>query len=1368
MFYKGLQLVIINNIAEVISNLNVSTAYYFGQICKSNLKFVLLVLSCFWSLELSSQSYTVSVDEYGFEDGLIYYQINDVYEDNDGILWIGTSKGLVRYDGEEFKVWNDEDETGLIFSIKRIIQDDEGILWLWNSELHEFVFFNPISEEIQSVTSKFGNNFPIFSNANSDTGGISFSTSQLFKSRKDEIYFSTDGLDFFYKYNSKDGFSKIVIPNTDFIKINGIVNDTVFLSTESRGNCKYFENEIFDYNISDQRRHKKLLLIRPNKKTQTIFSRKQLLEKVTELFVDYEHSSMSSFSYDVSNELFYHFDRKRWICINSNQDTIFTILPEGLKDPNLFINENSEIDDRGNIWVYGHFGLVRIKVEENKFRKILYEKNGGNIALRGLTTNEKYLYVCGENTETLYKFDRKTLELIDEIKFDSYPRAAAVLGSDNLIIGKENVNVINNNFESETSWKFHPKDNYWWGDNYGIWSFYVDENETIWAGKGVYLAKKEKNDSVFNVYEPALKYNKKSNKNYCILSIIPEGNDSLWVCSENGLMLIDSKRNKVLSYFHEDHHEFLPASKFYHIHKDKNGIYWVGTNKGLIKWDGTSNESSFKIYTVKDNFSNDVIYAVYGDDDGQLWLASDNGIMRFDKESEVVHTYLEKNGISHYEFNRTSHHQDKDGTIYFGGLNGATVFHPKNFSDKKCLSHKMLISNFEIFDSDKGELINQTADIRINNHIIFKPSDMYFRLSFALPTFDGKNNKMYAWQIDGLHSDWTYQTNNSIELGYLPYGTYKLVIKGRSKESSWSSEQLEIKLSILKPFYREVWFILLCLFGVISGLVTLFKLKTKFLKEKIQEATEQIISDKQVIETQKNELQKLDKLKTQFFTNVSHELRTPLTLMIGPIIRLKRTIKPNSENGKMLDMLYRNATQLKNLVNEILDLSKLEGDKMKLELQPVNLYSFFNNHIKQYVSYGQSKNITFESAIEINKDAIFLFDRKKVEKVLNNLLTNAIKFTNSGGTVFLSVKTRGNLIKIEVRDTGRGIHPDDIDHIFNRFYQSKNQSSYDGGTGIGLSLSKELTHVMGGELSVQSILGQGSTFFLSLPCEKSFTDGFNEGVAMDSVINDEMKPIEPLALTPSKDKVILIVEDNIDLREYQEIILSDYKVVLTENGKDAMDYLEKGRMPDLIISDLMMPVMDGLQLIEKVKASDKFRHLPFIMLTAKTNQQVKIKALRYGIDDYLTKPFDEEEFKVRVANLLYFQKLRLSVKNDDINLKEESKNKNGLSQPDLDWLEKLESYIIKNVSNDLLNVSIISNTMLVSESTLLRQLKKLTGMTPGKYLQEIRLNQAREYLINRSFKSVSLVASKVGFRDATSFSRSFKKRFGKSPSEITL
>ncbi len=531
---------------------------------------------------------------------------------------------------------------------------------------------------------------------------------------------------------------------------------------------------------------------------------------------------------------------------------------------------------------------------------------------------------------------------------------------------------------------------------------------------------------------------------------------------------------------------------------------------------------------------------------------------------------------------------------------------------------------------------------------------------------------------------------------------------------------------------------------------------------------QQLAEQNKVIRQQAEELQQLEALKSRFFANVSHELRTPLALMIGPIKRLRKTAGLQGENREMLTYLERNTLRLRKLVNEILDLSKLEDNKLRLDKAPVQFSAYLKRHLKHFYSLRSDETVQVSSEIDLPETVIML-DQSKFEKIIDNLLSNALKFTPPDGQVVFTAKEEEGAFCFSVRDTGRGIAAQDLPYIFDRFYQSRDESaSLEGGTGIGLAMSNELAKLMGGEIWVESVVGEGSTFYFRLPIEVSDISLHQQNEAVPGLPLGAGEDAGAVIITEQQhtpvttEKHILIVEDNADLRGYYKILLSDYRVSLTENGQEALAFLATGKLPDLIISDLMMPVMDGMELLGRLKSDDRYRHLPVIMLTAKTNLQVKLKALRFGIDDYLNKPFDDEELLVRTRNILTRQADRISFLQDE----PDSIKSPELGVTDLNWLAEAEAFILARLTDKDLSVRLLGRHFSMSESTLLRQVKRLTGLTPNKYLQELRLNQAREIILTDPEVNISTVGYRVGFQDPAAFSRSFRKRFGKTPSKI--
>ena len=816
----------------------------------------------------------------------------------------------------------------------------------------------------------------------------------------------------------------------------------------------------------------------------------------------------------------------------------------------------------------------------------------------------------------------------------------------------------------------------------GMWSFYQDTNGKLWVGAGNKLGFKNKKEDFIRDYQTNENDFGLTQKRGAIQNFIPETDNLLWLCSWTGLYLFDTQREKVLARFASDEkgNRYLPADLFYFLYKDKDGIYWLGTSDGLIRWEfnreqvvennmqssvlAPQSSSVHRLFNRQDGLSNDVIYAIFEDKHNRLWMSSDYGIMSFDKTTFDVKTYLPKDGISHHEFNRISQFQTEDGTIYFGGLNGITAFHPDDFVGDKTNYPQMLISDYEIFDGKAKQLVNRVGELRRTNTIIFHPNDRFFRLKFVLPTFENASKMLYAWKIEGVDENWNYQKENSVQIGILPYGKHLLRVKGQNADGGWSPHELAIQVRVLKPFYLQNWFLFLLAVFTIGGLYWWYKRKThlylrtqKLLETEIEKATAQIQKDKQTIENQAEELRQLDKVKSSFFANVSHELRTPLTLILGSISSVLKSQELSNRNFTLLKKAQQSGKDLLKLVGSILDLSKMESGKMELDEQPHLLFPLVRRIASTFEAHAQRKGIQFAFYYQAEKELQLELDKNKLETILNNLLSNAIKFTPANAKVRVQIEDFGNLIQIAVLDTGRGIHPNDLPHIFNRFYQSNQPNApTEGGTGIGLALSQEFVKLMKGKIWAKSQLGKGSQFFVQIPRKEilGITQPIIDTTSIGKPITDD---ITQQAANDSKSNrsTILVVEDNHSLREYIQLILkAEYNVIVAENGQVALEYLKaRGttddenlienpipsrdillHSPSLIVSDIMMPIMDGYQFLEKVKNDDNYRHLPFIMLTARADIQDKLKALRIGVDDYLLKPFEEEELLVRIKNLL--------------------------------------------------------------------------------------------------------------------------------------
>ena len=746
------------------------------------------------------------------------------------------------------------------------------------------------------------------------------------------------------------------------------------------------------------------------------------------------------------------------------------------------------------------------------------------------------------------------------------------------------------------------------------------------------------------------------------------------------------------------------------------------------------------------------------------------------KKQKTVRIFSDIHGeLPFHEFNRISAFQATDGRIYFGG-SGAIGFYPTDI-DTSSYDKKLLLSAAEFFIGKEEERTDQRLAILKNNKIVLRPNVRFAKIEVAVADYINSNDSRYFYKIEGLHDDFRPMNDNSIQLSNLPYGKYQLRMKVQAPDKRFSTNEISWPLTVVRPFYLRWWFILLVIVAIVglfwlfyNWRVTQLKKRQTELEEMVSQRTEQIRKDKQVIEEQAEELKALDKLKDRFFANISHELRTPLTLILGPLgSLLKNNSNLTNKQFTYLNVIKRHTNYLMKRINEIMELNRLEVSKGQIDLEATKLYDFLKVTISNFESIAPQKEITFSFDYQMKKTAQILIDKDKIEHIIYNYLSNAFKYTPKGGKVKVTVKDVENKLQLEVKDTGVGIPKADIPNLFDRFFQAEN-SKKAGSSGIGLALCREIAELLDGRVWVESEVGKGSSFFFEMPMEEFI------GIVEQSAVESEQLAIGSLPLMDNtnlsdfkKKHTILLTEDNPELREYIKAILSEYyNVYAAENGQVALDWLAQNQEPNLIVSDIMMPVMDGLELLENIKGNDKYRHLPMVMLTARQSMEAKLSALQLGVDDYITKPFDEDELLIRIHNLLKNQEERLSFSQEEVGQKQVSDTLEAIdtsspkiTEDDQKWLNELENLVTSNLVNAQFTVTRCAEKLFVSERQLQRRIKKCTGLSFVKYLRLARLKKARQILESGEVTTMSEVAYAVGFDTPAYFSKLFYKEFGK-------
>lgn len=861
---------------------------------------------------------------------------------------------------------------------------------------------------------------------------------------------------------------------------------------------------------------------------------------------------------------------------------------------------------------------------------------------------------------------------------------------------------------------------------------------------------------------------------------IQQTNDGiLWVLTSCGLYKLDLKTgNETVLGFGATFHDF----RFVCMLQMDDGKLWLGTFLGGIHiYDPAS--GAVQIIGREQGMPSNTVVQLLQDANGFVWAGTYKGLVRLSPEGVIQNTYSLKEGLCELEFNRYAAMRAQDGALYMGTVNGLHIIRPQAIEGMEKLSRPPLIYLTSLAVADPatgGEIIFQKSLEQLPL-IQLPPERRFLHVSFALSNYTQTGRNHFAYMLQGLDKKWTYiGDQHELVLNDLPAGRYTLVIKGCDFEGNWTTRPVFIEIYARDFFYRQWWFYLICALPFAAFLLLwLRRLRSekKRLEAEVEKRTQQIRQDKALIERQAQDLLRLDEAKSRFFTNISHELRTPITLITAPVERLIDKYHPQlDDEGSALRAVLFNGRKLGALVEELLELSRLEAGKTELITTPTEFFPWCRQLVSAFDSQAQMKRMRYVFDYQADQNLSVAVDRKRLEKIINNLIANALKFTPPEGEVWVTVSEESMnvadqiLLRIRVSDTGRGIPEEDISHVFERYFQTnRNDLAKEGGTGIGLALSRELAQLMNGSLSVESRWGQGSAFTLTLPL--AITGKAEPFVADTQHQVSETVPEPPDEKIPAVNgqthrEKILIAEDNPDMQALLKTLLADtYDLHIASDGQEAWEYLTSDETrqapPSLVLSDVMMPRLDGYELLGRLKAAEHWRHTPVIMLTARADQEDKLQALNMGVDDYLVKPFSPQELTVRVANLIANYNNRLNFQqNHVVDIAFEP-----VEGQDQAWLKTIES-AAKNALDKGRPLQIIqlAEAGNVSERQLFREIKRLTGLTPNQYIQEVRLQKARHLLQHGAFNTLAEVAYAVGFETPSYFTKIFEAHFGKHPS----
>lgn len=873
-----------------------------------------------------------------------------------------------------------------------------------------------------------------------------------------------------------------------------------------------------------------------------------------------------------------------------------------------------------------------------------------------------------------------------------------------------------------------------------------------------------------------------------IRTIMVDHLDNIWIGGPNGLVKThfnnDNKiQSELLNTFLTQNETFKGPINVRSIFEDEFNNIWVGTyGKGLCKINTEYNIVEW--YNNNDGLLVENISSIIEDNNHNIWVSGETGLAMLNTQTNEFSNYNREDGLLANNFNYNAVAKDKNGLLYFGNYEGIDYFHPDNIIQNERSPYvyftDLKLFNKSVSPTDKeSPITNRIAEVE---KLTLKPSQFVFTLEFAAINFTRANNNEYAYYLEGFEDNWNY-VGNSRTATYtnLSPGDYIFHVKASNNDGVWTNNPLALPITILAPWWATKWAIL----GYLLLTILFAIIVNWFIHKRIEE--------KRIIKFERAQRQQeeiLNERKIQFFTNISHEFRTPLTLIINPIMDIidNNQFKLNKGLKEKHRIIYRNAQRLKNLIDELMDFRKLNLNRLTLNASNINAHKFVKEITEHFEEEAFEKNILLSIETD-DRDTDFWGDPGLLEKVIFNLLSNAFKATAENGIITLGVYTcknkvlfplvneqkQLNALEISIEDTGSGISKKDIEHIFKRFYQAtnKNQQYYGAtGTGIGLELVQSFVQLHKGKIEVESEEGEGTKFKIFFPLGKEHlkSSEFTVTSQLNSENESTEQPVDEslMGIQNSKHfqvddkKTVLIVEDNIELRNYLKSKLrANYIVVEAENGNTGLKMALKG-IPDIIITDIIMPEMDGFEFCTKIKADLKTSHIPVLMLTAKAMSSEKVKGIDSGADAYLTKPFEMKVLRSYLKRLIESRQMFLEQNINDKNKITLLKNTTSI---DKTFMQKVLDYINENIGESELNVEHLADDMSLSRSQLYRKIKAITGMTANELIRKIRLERAKKMIENGS-ESISEVGFKVGFSSPSYFSKCFKTEFGMLPTEL--
>ena len=909
-------------------------------------------------------------------------------------------------------------------------------------------------------------------------------------------------------------------------------------------------------------------------------------------------------------------------------------------------------------------------------------------------------------------------------------------------------------------------------------------NHGIWFGstRGVHFYDKRKDTFVRVLFDQS------DNEFEAIYTLLIDSKKRLWVGTTQGVFIIDlasfAKSNKRFDYkylkYKLDNPQSTQLEKINSILEDKNGTIWLGGNgSGLYQLTSDKNNHFvFRNYTTRHGLPNNTIIGMAEDGQGNLWLTTNDGVSRLNIRSMTFSNYTQVDGLPATQFYWNGiHYSERHDFIYMATIDGLVIIHPDDEASQHVDSHVKLsslaIGGNMIYPSS-GDYLKE--NITLASGIFLHERENRFSIGFTTQNYGNSSRIRFAYRLEGYEEEWneTQPGDGMARYTAVPPGNYTLQVRATDELGRWSEETTEIEVGITPYFYKSGWFYLLLAVATCMAIYLFYKRKTRSYREQkarlekeVELRTQELAVQNKQLEAMAQHVKEITEEKIAFFTNITHEFRTPVTLIHGPIEHALKETQDESVKAQ-LQIAERNSRYLLSLVNELMDFRKLDIDKVVLDKCSSNFVEFLSELLIPFRVFAKERQIDICTYFRL-ENPFLMIDPGYMRKVLVNLVSNAIKFTPDGGRIDIfvaAIKGEGGekLLYMNVCDTGHGIVTEDMEKIFDRFYQSKKSTKYpvygQSGTGIGLFLCKRIVYLHGGEIFARNNPGRGASFRMLMPLvpgEQVETRGEIVEAPGTVYLPDTLQPEDT-----QKKETILIVEDNKDMRSYiRTLLVGDYRLFEAGDGQEALEIVQKHTI-DLIVSDLMMPVMDGMELSRRIKENLATSHIPFFMLTALRSDVQEKKSFEIGVDEYLCKPFDEEVLRLRIRNILNlrkkYKKMFSSSSNvAELHVKEESRDKT--------FITNAVNLMKEHYADAEYNLERFVRDMGYSKTLVNKKMQDLTGQPIGQFMKNYRLNVAQRIIQESAGDiNVSEVAYAVGFNDPKYFTKCFKEFFGYLPS----